>query len=396
MKSIHLLFSFFLMSLMTNAQSVAINATGSPADSSAILDISSPNKGVLLPRVQLLSLTDTVTIRKPALSLLVFNTNKQLPKGAGYYSWNGSNWDVVLSSGNVFVKGKNRYTIIVDSTEREFWVHVPAIYDSTQPTPLVFMLHGTGGNGERFYDGSGWKELGEEEGFISVFPSSLRYFIYTDSTVKRITKWNTTPDAEFTILPGQSPRDDIKFLRKVIDEVRQKFNIDTNRIYMNGFSNGGQMAAKTSIMMSDVLAAVVSNAGTFYLDDTTYTPLRKIPLLYQIGNIDYGPGNTGPYIPLDTFDFLLRTPGLPNFNRYYNIAHRYIRHFGLDSNYTLIGDTNAAMIALYHSQTPGDTLNILRYVFVKELGHKYPNGDNHWFDAPRTHWAWMRNFRRRP
>lgn len=393
--------SFFVFLLILSiagrmhAQSVAINATGTPADSSAVLDISSSNKGVLLPRVHLLSLTDTVTIPHPAVSLLVYNTNKQLSKGAGYYAWNGSNWDLLISTGNKYLKGKNRYTMVLDSAEREYWVHVPELYDSTQPTPVVFMLHGTGGNGERFYDHSGWKELGEEEGFISVFPSSMRYCIITDSTVKQTTKWNTPPDAEFQFCPGVQPRDDIRFLRAIILALRQKFNVDTNRIYLNGFSNGGQMAAKCAVMMSDQLAAVVMNAGSYYRDDTTYTPLRKIPLLFQIGNMDYGPGNSGPYIPLDTFNYLLRTPGIPHFDKYYNFAHRIIRHFGLDSNFTMIGDTNAAMVALYHSQVPADTLNILRYVFVKGLAHSYPNGDNHWFDAPRTHWAWMRNFRRR-
>lgn len=397
MKSLFLIILLTTMATGVISQSVAINASGFPADSSAMLDISSTSKGVLLPRVHLLSEYDSVTIHKPAISLLVYNVNKALPGGKGYYAWNGASWDLVIGTGNEFVKGKNRFTMILDSVEREYWVHVPGIYDSTQPAPVVFMLHGTSGNGEKFYDGSGWKELGEEEGFISVFPSSMRYCIIKgDTEFARTTKWNTPPESDFVFCPGQTPKDDIKFLRRIISVLRQKVNVDTNRIYLNGFSNGGQMAAKCAVEMSDVLAAVVSNAGSFYRDDTTYTPLRKIPLLFQIGNEDYGPGNTGPSVPLDTFDYLLSHQVNSRYSKYYNFAHRYIRHFGLDSNYTLIGDTSAAMIALYHSQTPGDTLNILRYVFVKDLAHKYPNGENHWFDAPRTHWAWMRNFRRRP
>lgn len=388
-----LLFLILFSTGMANSQSVAVNNTGAAADSSAILDISSSSKGVLLPRVSLTSLKDTITIRKPAVSLLVYNTNKQLPSGAGYYAWNGSSWDLIISTGNVFVKGKNRFTTIVDSVEREYWVHVPRDYDSTVVTPVVFMLHGTGGNGEKFYDNSGWSELGEDEGFISVFPSSMRYWIIKDDSLYRITKWNIIPDADFVLAPGETGKDDIKFLRKVIFELKQKFNVDTNRIYMNGFSNGGAMAAKCAVEMSDVLAAVVSNGATFMLRDTTYIPLRKLPLLYQIGNEDYGPGNIGTTVPLQYFDTLIQNPNLGT-DRYYYYAKNYIRHFGLDSNFTLIGDTASAMIALYHSLPPGDTLNILRYVFVKGLGHIYPNGNNHWFDAPRNHWAWLRQFRK--
>lgn len=381
-------------SIAASAQSVAINHSGAAPDSSAILDINANNKGVLLPRVYLMGTSDTVTIPKPQVSLLVYNTNPYLYGGKGYYAWNGSSWDLMLSNGNAFVKGRNRFTTVVDSAERVYWVHVPPSYDSAIATPVVFMLHGTGGNGEKFYNYSGWKELGEAEGFISVFPSSMLYWIiHPQDGLKRITKWNTIPDTDFTLAPGETGKDDIKFLRKIVVELKQKFNVDTTRIYMNGFSNGGQMASKCAAEMSDVFAAVVSNAGTFLLRDTTYTPVRKLPIMFQVGNVDYGPGNTGPVIPLMYFDSLLRSPNELN-GRFYYYAHNNIRHFGLDSNYTLVGDTGAAMVAAYHSLTPGDTLNIFRYVFVNGLAHSYPNGENHWFDAPTTHWAWLRQYRK--
>ncbi|MFZ4058758.1 MAG: alpha/beta hydrolase family esterase [Ferruginibacter sp.] len=394
MKRLVAFISVFFYAITANSQSVSINNTGAAPDSSAILDISASNKGILLPRVHLNSINDTITITKPKISLLVYNTNQQLSNGAGYYAWNGKSWDLLLSTGNVFVKGKNRYTMVVDSVEREYWVHVPKSYDSTINTPLVFMLHGTGGNGENFYDNSGWKELGEDENFISVFPSSMRYKItVTNEGNKTITKWNTTPDADWVFQPGETGKDDIKFLRKVINEMRIKFNVDSSRIYLNGFSNGGSMAAKCSILMSDVLAAVVQNASSFYID-TVFTPLRKLPILFQVGNKDYGPGNTGPTVPLKYFDTLISTPNLPLLNgKHYRIARRQIVNFGLDSNYVINGDTSSMMIASYHAAS-GDTLNVFRYVFVEGLAHIYPNGENHWFDAPRTHWAWLRQYRK--
>jgi polyhydroxybutyrate depolymerase len=301
---------------------------------------------------------------------------------------------VIISLANKYIKGKNRYTTVVDGDTREYWVSVPELYDSTVKTPVVFMLHGTSGNGEKFYNNSGWKELGEEENFISVFPSSWKYKIIDPvDGEKTTTKWNTTPDADWIFAPGQTGRDDIKFLKKIILELRSRFKVDTARIYLNGFSNGGQMAAKCAIEMSDKLAAVASNAGTFYLD-TVYIPNRKLPVLYQVGNEDYGPGNDGPTIPLSAFDTLISSAGISFRNgKYYRAARHYIDNFGLDSNYVLTGDTNAAMQALYHAPN-GDTLNTFRYIFVRGLGHKYPNGENHWFNAPVAHWAWMKKYRK--
>ena len=61
----------FYCTSMLNGQ-VAINAEGAPPDSSSILDISSLNKGVLIPR------TDTATVNaysNPSIGLLIFQTS---------------------------------------------------------------------------------------------------------------------------------------------------------------------------------------------------------------------------------------------------------------------------------------------------------------------------------
>lgn len=70
------------------AQSVAVNTSGSAADTSAALDISSNTKGLLIPRISLVSITDATTIKLPAPSLLVYNTNTSMIGGVGFY-YNG-------------------------------------------------------------------------------------------------------------------------------------------------------------------------------------------------------------------------------------------------------------------------------------------------------------------
>ena len=74
------------------AQNVAISSAANPVpDASAMLDISGPTKGLLIPRVALTSLTANASpITNPAESLLIYNTNAGLSGGAGYY-YNTSN-----------------------------------------------------------------------------------------------------------------------------------------------------------------------------------------------------------------------------------------------------------------------------------------------------------------
>ncbi|MCB0661839.1 MAG: hypothetical protein KDC24_03790, partial [Saprospiraceae bacterium] len=43
--------------------------------------------------------------------------------------------------------GKNDFTTTVDGIEREYIVSVPQGYDAKTNIPVVFMLHGTGGDG---------------------------------------------------------------------------------------------------------------------------------------------------------------------------------------------------------------------------------------------------------
>jgi hypothetical protein len=78
--------------LPLSAQNVGINATGAAPNTSAMLDVDAPNKGLLIPRVSLSSTADVTTIASPATSLLVYNTSALSNVTPGFYYWNGSAW----------------------------------------------------------------------------------------------------------------------------------------------------------------------------------------------------------------------------------------------------------------------------------------------------------------
>ena len=65
------------LAIKTNAQNIAINATGSLPDTSAMLDISSSTKGLLAPRM---NTTQQNAIPLPANGLLIFNTTDNVFK----------------------------------------------------------------------------------------------------------------------------------------------------------------------------------------------------------------------------------------------------------------------------------------------------------------------------
>ena len=73
-----------------NAQGVAINESGNSANASAMLDVSSTDKGLLIPRLDSVQRT---SISDPATGLLVFQTDGT----AGFYYYTGSGW-IMLST----------------------------------------------------------------------------------------------------------------------------------------------------------------------------------------------------------------------------------------------------------------------------------------------------------
>ncbi len=74
---------------ITPTGQVGIGTTAPNA--SAVLDVSSPNKGVSFPNINLTSETDAATIAAPVPGLMVYNTNSGMPCGKGLYFNNGTN-----------------------------------------------------------------------------------------------------------------------------------------------------------------------------------------------------------------------------------------------------------------------------------------------------------------
>jgi len=282
-----------------------------------------------------------------------------------------------------FLKRKTKITTKVDGDNREYIVQLPLNYDSKQKLPVVIMLHGSSGNGEKFWNISGWKEVGDTANIITVFPSSWEYCIIETNGTTRTTKWNAT--GSFGYCPGEVPRDDEKFFSIIIDELITKYAVDPKRIYLVGFSNGGSMASKCMVSMSDKFAAICSNAGSVK-PDTVFVPKRKIPFLVQVGNEDEN------IIELNS-----KKPLPMNFKEVFQIAdiqgsvNSIIKTLGLKSDYTISGDPNKVITATF-SSVSGDANNIFLYRIVKDLQHQYPNGSNHPMYGADEQWKWLKNY----
>jgi len=90
--------SIFLFAFAANAQNVSISTDNTPPDNSAMLDIKSNNRGLLIPRVVLQNLANAAPITTPvAVGLMVYNESNANGVAIGFYSWAGTQWNKLLT-----------------------------------------------------------------------------------------------------------------------------------------------------------------------------------------------------------------------------------------------------------------------------------------------------------
>lgn len=159
--------------------------------------------------------------------------------------------------------------------DRPYKVFVPTKYDEKTAAPLVILLHGYTATGDLQEVYFKLQPEAEARGFLYVHPDGL---------VDRRNNpfWNATDaccDATRSV-------DDSGYLTFLIDEVSTTYNVDPARIYLVGHSNGGFMSYRMACDHADRIAAIVSLAGSTFLDDSKCKPTEPVSILQIHGTDD--------------------------------------------------------------------------------------------------------------
>ena len=193
-----------------------------------------------------------------------------------------------------------------DGQERTFQLHLPSDYDCT-PRPMIIGLHGYYGSGEGFEQSTSrmFNRI-DELGMIGLFPDGLQ--MGSSGWKSWVTSFNDidshqsdgpdgatcTEDAYdygvFENCPaeehedacnwGTSCADDEGFLRAALAMASEEWTVDSDRIYLTGFSQGGQTTQALAWRMSDVLAAAAPQHG---FATNGYTVAPESPMgLFQV------------------------------------------------------------------------------------------------------------------
>lgn len=141
---------------------------------------------------------------------------------------------------------EKRY-IDIDGQERVYTLYLPPDYGPGKKRPLLFILHGGGGDVERMMAGYGQRlvELAHADGAIAVVPEAIT------------SHWNDGREFKQSYHRGRK-KDDIGFFRRLLTELKAKYRIDPNRIYFTGVSNGGMMTFRIALELEADVAAIAT------------------------------------------------------------------------------------------------------------------------------------------
>jgi pimeloyl-ACP methyl ester carboxylesterase len=157
---------------------------------------------------------------------------------------------------------------------REYHMYVPTRYHRDRPLPLIITCHGTNPWDSVEFQIEEWKGLAEQKKFIIAAP----YLIGTDGTLP------TDPREQISRLTA-----DEKVILETVRMIRAGYSVNTDQIFITGWSAGSYAALFTGLRHPDIFRAVSIQQGQFkaaYFEPCVAFLDRYQPVQILSGNMD--------------------------------------------------------------------------------------------------------------
>lgn len=158
--------------------------------------------------------------------------------------------------------------------DRPAGVLVPADYDAERAWPLVMVLHGYGASGQVQINYLRIAERVDADGVIVIAPDGT-----VDGDGQRHWQGRACCGTRTEVV------DDLGYLVGLVDEAAETWNIDRERVFAVGHSNGGFMAHDLACLAGDTFRGIVSLAGSAGIEGAE-CPDRDVAVLNVHGDMD--------------------------------------------------------------------------------------------------------------
>lgn len=238
----------------------------------------------------------------------------------------------------------NSEVLLHNDIDREYILYIPDSYDGSTSVPLMLNFHGFGGSASNFMANADMHPIAESNNFILVYPQG--------SCSEGSSHWNPCPIGG----DNKSTADDVGFIESLIEKISSQYNVDHERIYAAGYSNGSMMAYGLANYKSELIAAVASVSGAML--DCIGPTSHPMPVVHFHGTSD-------EVIPYDG-------------NGYYNAVQStldYWIHFNnANTTPSIYTDNSGTLIVDHYVYDQGDNS-------VSVEHYKYNGGEHSWFNT---------------
>ncbi len=232
---------------------------------------------------------------------------------------------------------------------------------------LIFILHGSGGNGQGIREGAkNLEEKSDDENLLLVYPDGYKKY------------WNECRKTANTAANLENINENA-FFEEMIGYFDRKYLINTKQVFAIGTSGGGHMAYKLALTMPEKLRAITALIANLPDTNNLDCPEKRIAIPVMIVN-----GTSDTVNPYEGGEVITG-----------NISLGLVRSTERTFQYwaTLAGYTQKPIKELLPDTDPNDHKTIERYTYkergkpevtlLKVLGgkHDYPNDINVYLEA---------------
>jgi len=177
----------------------------------------------------------------------------------------------------VKVAEESTQSLVYDGETRSYVIYIPAIYDGSEAYPLMLNFHANGDTAQNHFAYADMTDLADTHGFILVYPQGL-------PLGDDYSHWNFDPAGG----DNKSTVDDFGFVDALLDNLSTNHQIDRDRVYATGFSNGAVFAFGLACYQSDNIAAIAPVSGSMSpAQQESCNPQHPMPVMSINGTQDY-------------------------------------------------------------------------------------------------------------
>ncbi len=147
-------------------------------------------------------------------------------------------------------------TMNFEGTSRKYMEYIPTSSPDGS-MPVVFLLHGLGGTCADFSSGLHFENVAPK--WIIITPEATNANVYS---INLGAAWAAGVGDESLSVNLNSNVNDEGFILAILDTLITNYNVDTDSVFVAGFSMGGFMSNKMAIKHADRIKAIASVSGT--------------------------------------------------------------------------------------------------------------------------------------